>query len=45
MNKKLDKPETVGKTLTWLMLAITFCAIWFVGLWHTGRAVIKLFGG
>ena len=45
MNKKLDRAETVSKTIKWLMLAIIFCIIWFVGLWHAGKAVIKFFGG
>ena len=45
MNKKLDRLETVSKTIKWLMLAIIFCLIWLVGLWHFCRGLIKFFGG
>jgi len=45
MNKKLDKPLSYSSTFWLLMAMVAFCLIWLVGLWHTGKAVIKLFGG
>jgi len=45
MNKKLDKPLSYYSTFWLLMAIVAFCVIWFVGLWHAGRAVIRFFGG
>jgi len=45
MNNKLDK-QLSYYSMFWLLVAmVAFCTIWLVGLWHTGRAVIKFFWG
>jgi len=44
MNKP-DKPSSYYSAFWLLMAMVLFCTIWLVGLWHTGKAVIKFLGG
>lgn len=45
MTNKLDRPPSIFSGAILGMVVGLLCLIWFLGLWHFIKIVIKIFGG